>query len=217
MINVTAIVAARGGSVRLPGKALLPFAGTSMIGHKIDTLKLCPSVTRIVVNTDSPLIRCEAIAHGSEVMNGKDYADDTREMIRDSVDQVGGGPDDLILWAHPTNPLVSAETYERALAMFRFVEVRAEYDSLCSVYAVKRHAWMVDRPLNYDPWKETHTLAKDVRPILFQDGAIFIQPRYQMLANRYFFGDKPMLFVMPDEEVSDIDTRGDYESALKSL
>lgn len=209
-MTITAIVAARGGSVRLPGKALLPFGGTTMLGHRIDTLKACPSVSRIVVNTDSAEIAAEALAHGAELLDGKDYHDDTREMIRDSVEQVK--TNGLILWAHPTNPLISAETYERAIADYR--ENCPPFDSLCSVYRVQRHAWMIDRPLNYDPWKESHTLAKDVRPILFQDGAIFIQPREQMLANRYFFGARPLLFVVPENEVGDIDTARDYELAL---
>lgn len=205
MQSITAIVAARGGSVRLPGKALLPFAGTTMIGHRIDTLRACPSVARIVVNTDSPLIRCEAIAHGAECIDGADYENDTREMIRHSVVQVSG---DAVLWAHPTNPLISAQTYERAIAAFL---APGDHDSLCSVYEVRRHAWFMGVPLNYQPQKTIHTLAKDVKPVLFQDGAIFIQPREQMLANRYFFGERPMLFVVPEHEVGDVDTRRDYD------
>lgn len=212
MSNVTAIIAARGGSVRLPGKALLPFAGTTMIGHRIDTLKLCPSVTRIVVNTDAPLIRVEAIAHGAEAIEGLDYHDDTREMIRDSCAKVRGKPDDLILWAHPTNPLISAETYERAIAEYR--DNCPPFDSLCSVYTVQRHAWVDGRPLNYNPWSQQHTLARDLKPVAFQDGAIFIQPLAQMLANRYFFARKPLLFVTPENEVGDVDVRRDYENCL---
>ena len=65
-MTVTAIVAARGGSVRLPGKALLPFAGTTLIGHKIRTLKACAIVDRVVVNSDSPEIIAEAVRYGAE-------------------------------------------------------------------------------------------------------------------------------------------------------
>ena len=216
-MQVTAIIAARGGSVRLPGKAMLPYAGTTMIGHKIDTLKACRLVSRIVVNTDSPNIRAEAIAHGAELIDGRDYHDDTREMIGDSVAKVNAADNDLILWAHPTNPLVSAQTYRIAIEMFQFTATRAVFDSLCSVYAVKRHAWMGGQPINYNPWAERHQLAADLPPICFQDGAIFIQPAGQMLANRYFFGANPLLFVMPENEVSDIDTAADYQRAISLL
>lgn len=70
---------------------------------------------------------------------------------------------------------------------------------------------MAGGPINYDPWAKHHTLARDLPPVLFQDGAIFIQPRGQMLANRYFFGRHPLLFTVPDAEVGDIDTRRDYD------
>jgi CMP-N-acetylneuraminic acid synthetase len=90
------------------------------------------------------------------------------------------------------------------------------YDSLLSVYRVQRHAWFDRGPLNYDPAQRPHPLAAQTEPIFFQDGAIFIQPRLRMIANRYFFGATPALFETPAEEVGDIDTRADYEQCTRS-
>jgi len=217
-MNVTAIVAARGGSVRLPGKALLPFAGTTLIGHKIDTLKACRLVSRVVVGSDDDSILAEAAAHGAEAIRRDDYhCDESRctanEMLADLAEKVGGDASDVILWAHPTNPLVSARTYEEAIKAYRDA-LAGGYDSLCSVQLVQRHAWIDGKPFNYDPWAARHAPARDLKPIAFQNGAIFIQTRGQMLANQYFFGRKPLLYAMTEIESTDIDTREDYELAL---
>ena len=217
-MTVTAIIAARGGSVRLPGKALLPFAGTTLIGHKIDTLKACRLVSRIVVGSDSDAILDEATLHGAEAIRRDDYHCDERvctanEMLADLAEKVGGDASDVILWAHPTNPLVSARTYDEAVEIYDHSLV-LNYDSLCSVQLVQRHAWIDGKPFNYDPWAERHAPARDLKPIAFQNGAIFIQTRGQMLANRYFFGRRPFLYAMTEIESTDIDTREDYELAL---
>jgi CMP-N-acetylneuraminic acid synthetase len=200
-VSVSAIVVARGGSVRLPGKALLPFGDSTLIGHKVRQLLACWTVKRVFVNTDSHAIRDAAMEEGAEVIDGRDYGGDTHEMIRDSCEQAAGN---VILWAHPTNPLVSPATYDAAVRAY-WQGLEQGYDSLLSVYRVQRHAWFVDRPLNYDPWKVPHPLAAETRPVFFQDGAVFIQSRQQFIDFRYFFGDKPKLFETPPAEVNDID------------
>lgn len=206
---VTAIVVARGGSVRLPRKALLPFAGRSLIAHKVATLKRCKMVDRVLVNSDSGRILDEARSEGADTIQRPDYHGKTAEMLTDSAKHADEG---VILWAHPTNPLVRAETYDNAIGQY-FAAITANYDSLLSVTAVKRHAWYNGRPFNYDPWKPPHKLASELTPIMFQDGAIFIQTRDQMLANRYFFGDRPTLFQLDPAESIDIDTELDYRMA----
>src|SRR4051812_8383298 len=116
MNGVTAIVAARGGSQRLPNKALLPFAGATMIGHKVRMLMACGTIDRVVVNSDSNAIVAEAVRYGAMPITGRDYRGDTHEMLYDSCRQIGG--DGVIVWAHPTNPLVTAPTYDLAVRQF---------------------------------------------------------------------------------------------------
>lgn len=210
-MSVAAVIAARGGSVRLPRKALLPFAGRPLIAHKIVQLRRCPLVSRVYVNTDDAEIRAVALDFDADVMDGRDYAGDTREMLRHSATQVS---EDVLLWAHPTNPLVSPETYADALIAYE-AATRVGYDSLVSVQEIRRHAWYGGRPLNYDPWQAHHPLAADCGPVYFQDGAIFIQRTNAMIGNRYFFAANPTLFVTPANECGDIDTRADYDDVIR--
>ena len=63
--DVTAIIQARMGSSRLPGKVLRPLAGRPMLGRIVDRVRACPAIARVVVATsdrdgDDPIRRfCE--------------------------------------------------------------------------------------------------------------------------------------------------------------
>lgn len=217
-MSTVAIVVARGGSTRLPNKALLPFAGTTLLAHKVRTLKACPAIDRVIVGSDSEAILMESVRHGAESVRRDDYhCDESRcsanEMIADMVGRVPTlADDDVVVWAHPTNPLVRPETYAEAVHAYTLGcgPGSPQVDSLVSVEKVKRHAWMHDEPLNYNPWQGTHTLAAQCQSVYFQDGAIFIQTAEAFKRRRYFFGARPLLFTMPVGESVDIDTREDY-------
>ena len=127
------------------------------------------------------------------------------EMIGDMCDRISTG---IVVWVHCTNPLISPETYDRAVDVFLGNQgsIWGSYDSLVSVDVVREHLWKDGEPLNYDPWAKNHTLAKDLPALFKQNGAIFIQTHKQMSQNSYFFGKKPYLFVTPPNESIDINT-----------
>src|SRR5688572_26476900 len=212
----SAVVVARGGSRRLPRKALLGFAGSTLIGHKVRELRRCCSVDRIYVGSDSDEILAEAEAHGAiAVLRDSYHTDEARctanEMIADMARKVDG---DLLVWAHPTNPLVRPSTYDAAVTWY-YAALEEGYDSLASVTRIQRHAWVGDRPLNFDPWGPRHELASELPPIAFQDGAIFIQTRDRFLHTRYFYGRRPVLFPIPEPEGLDVDTAADLDIARR--
>lgn len=211
-----AVVVARGGSRRLPGKALLPFAGLTLVGHKVRTLRACRLIDRVIVGSDSDAILSAACDAGAEVIRRDDFhCDEARcpanEMIADMAGKVEA---ETIVWAHPTNPMVRSESYDRALVEYLLGQRLGTHDSLASVTVVQRHAWKNEQPDNFAPWSGSHQFASELTPYQFQDGAIFIQPREQMVQNKYFYGKTPLLFSLPAIEGWDIDTREDYDAAV---
>ncbi|HWJ96704.1 MAG TPA: hypothetical protein VNQ33_01010, partial [Acidimicrobiales bacterium] len=71
---VAAVVQARMGSTRLPGKVLAPLAGTTVLGLLLDRLARSVSVDAMVVATttgadDDPIVT-EAERHGAVVVRG---------------------------------------------------------------------------------------------------------------------------------------------------
>jgi CMP-N,N'-diacetyllegionaminic acid synthase len=76
--NVLAIIPARGGSKGLPEKNIRPLAGHPLIAYSIKAALDTPSVTRVIVSTDSEKIAEVATSYGAEVpfLRPAEYAQD---------------------------------------------------------------------------------------------------------------------------------------------
>lgn len=215
MINnkeIAAIIVARKGSVRVPSKNMLPLGEDTLISRKIKQLKQSEYIDRVIFGSDSDEMLEHAAQYGAECIRRPDYYCDERQasandMIRNMCDLINT---DLVVWAHCTNPLLSAQTYDNAITTFA-KQQEGGYDSLLSVVELREHLWGEDKkPLNYNPYQPRHTPARELPPYYMQDGGIFIQPYEQMHANHYFFGKNPYLFVIPEEEFLDINNMRDY-------
>lgn len=209
--EITAVIVAREGSVRIPGKNMLMLGKDTLISRKIKQLKSCKLISRIVFGSDSDEMLKHAASFGAEcIKREKFYCDEKQasanDMIAEMMQKINT---DIVVWAHCTNPLLSASTYDKAIQTF--LANYPAYDSLLSVAEFREHLWDEHkRPLNYNPWAPRHTPARELPAYYVQDGGIFIQPYIQMKENSYFFGKKPYLFSIPSEEFLDINTPRDY-------
>ena len=213
--EVTAIIVARKGSKRVKEKSLLKIDGVSLIERKIQQLKKCKNIDRIVLGSDSDEMLGIGKNAGAEAIRRPDYycneeKASANDMIKNMMELV---KTDVVAWTHCTNPFISSETYDNALDTF--FEKYGEYDSLLSVVRFQEHLWNDKmKPINYNPYAPKHTPARDLPVYYFQDGGIFIQPYEQMKNNSYFFGKTPYLFEIPENEFLDINTEFDNQKAL---
>jgi N-acylneuraminate cytidylyltransferase len=78
MTRCLAIIPARGGSRRVPGKNIRPLAGRPLLAHAIAAARDADLFDRIVVSTDSEEIAAVAREHGAEApfLRPADLADD---------------------------------------------------------------------------------------------------------------------------------------------
>lgn len=209
--EVSAIIVARKGSVRVPSKNMLKLGAETLISRKIHQLQKCKLIDRVIFGSDSDEMLEHAKSAGAETVKRPDYFCDEKQasandMISNMCELINT---DIVVWAHCTNPLLSSDTYDRAIQTF--LDHQPEYDSLLSVVEFKEHLWGTNKtPLNYNPYQPRHVPARELPAYYMQDGGIFIQPHKQMKANRYFFGQKPYLFEIPKEEFLDINDMRDY-------
>ncbi|MBD9491641.1 cytidylyltransferase domain-containing protein [Ensifer sp. ENS11] len=212
---MVAIIPAKGVSRRVHAKNLRMLGGMSLIERKIKQLASCNLIDQIIVGSDSDDIRQITQRNGAEYLNREPYfCDESRcsanEMIEDLVSRVSG---DIVLWAHCTNPFVEASDYARALSAFATASADG-YDSLMSVTRLQSHIWTANKkPLNFEPLKRPHQLASTLEPIFFQDGAIFVQPRMNMVENSYFYGLSPYFFELSGMISFDVNTMDDLALA----
>lgn len=203
--EISAVIVARGGSVRVPRKNLIELNGESLIARKIKQLQSSKMINRVIFGSDSDELLAIADETGAECIKRPDYfCDENRASANDMIgNMLSFFSTDIVVWAHCTNPLITQDTYDSAINCF--LRNYPKFDSLCSVVELKEHLWSEKRePLNYNPWGIRHIPARDLPPLYMQDGGIFIQPYEEMKNNSYFFGKRPYLYVIPKEEFLDI-------------
>ncbi len=78
MSTVAAIIPARYGASRLPGKPLLRETGKTLVQHVYEAVRDCPAVDRTLVATDDPRIEEAVRSFGGEaVMTSRDHPNGT--------------------------------------------------------------------------------------------------------------------------------------------
>lgn len=112
-----AIVQARMGSTRLPGKVLRPLAGRPMLAQIVRRVRACPSIARVVVATsDRPgddEIRRLSAAEGIECFSGSEV--DVLDRFYQAASAFAGDP---VVRITGDCPLVDPGLLERLIALF---------------------------------------------------------------------------------------------------
>jgi len=211
--SVVALVPMRHHSVRVEGKNYRMIAGKPLYAYILETLLKCVQVSKIVVDTDSPVIT-EGIRDAYpqvEIIPRHPHltADDIpmNEILIHDAEQVGG---DFFLQTHSTNPLLRAETI--ASAIDTFFRGWPESDSLFSVTPFQTRLWTQGgEPVNHDPSKLIPT--QNLEPLLVENSCLYIFSRDGLMEHQNRIGQNPILFRIDDEEAIDVDTEWELRLA----
>jgi N-acylneuraminate cytidylyltransferase len=150
MPSVVALVPARAGSERVPGKNVRRLRGHPLIAYAIATARAAGVFDRVICSTDSAETAEIARWYGAEVpfLRPAEYATATSpdiEWIADLVDRL---PEryDLFALVRATNPFRGPETFRRGLERLL---ATPEADSIRAVERVKQHPgkmWVLEGP-----------------------------------------------------------------------
>ena len=146
--SVVALVPARSGSERVPGKNVRALAGHPLLAYAIETAIQSDVFERVVVSTDSEAIADVARWYGADVpfLRPSEYATGTSpdiEWLRFTLERV---PEryDLFAIVRATNPFRGREAVRRGLDQLL---ATPEADSLRAVEPVKQHPgkmWLLE-------------------------------------------------------------------------
>jgi CMP-N,N'-diacetyllegionaminic acid synthase len=177
-----ALVPARSGSERVPGKNVRPLAGHPLIAYAIATAQQS-GADRVACSTDSAEIADIARWYGADVpfLRPAEYATSTSPDIEWLSHTLDGLPEqyDLFALIRPTSPFLRAESVRGAVDRLLAVP---EADSIRAVEPVKQHPgkmWLVEgetmRPLldqsQLDvPWHDSQFQA--LPPVYVQSSAL---------------------------------------------
>ena len=211
--TVVALVPMRHHSQRVEGKNYRPIAGRPLYVYILETLLSCEYVSKVVVDTDSPIIaeglrqsfpQVEIIARPNHLT-----ADDVpmNDILLYDVEQVEA---DFYLQTHSTNPLLKADTITGAIDAF--FGGWPEKDSLFSVTPFQTRLWTTrGEPVNHDPAELIPT--QYLEPLLMENSCLYIFSREGLMTRHNRIGQKPTLFQINQEEAMDIDTEWEFRLA----
>jgi CMP-N-acetylneuraminic acid synthetase len=211
--KIIALVPMRHHSERVSGKNYRPFAGKPLFHHIVESLLACPTLSGVVIDTDSAtitqdvvkifpqvqlIVRPEHLRAGAVPMN---------DVLLYDVRQVEA---DYYLQTHSTNPLLRTETISRA--MEAYLGGRSSYDTLFSVTAMQVRLWDEQaRPINHDTAVLLRT--QDLSPVFEENSNLYIFPRNVLEARGNRIGERPLMFEIDRMEAWDIDDELDFQIA----
>ncbi len=143
-----ALIGARSGSERVPGKNVRPLAGHPLLAYAIATARQAGVFDRVVVSTDSEAIAEVARWYGADVpfLRPAEYATATSPDIEWIADLLGKLPEqyDVFAIVRATNPFRGPDVIRRGLEQ---LIATPEADSIRAVELVKQHPgkmWTLD-------------------------------------------------------------------------
>lgn len=216
-----ALVPARGGSKRLPGKNLTTLGQHSLLGWSVLAGLRAPSVGRVVVSTDDPEIAREGRTLGAEVpfLRPSALSGDTASSVDvalhclDFLAQTEGYKPEWLLLLQPTSPLRRASDIEASFQLTFLNYCQA----VISVNEPVQHpllAKVLDDQGRLCPLHSgTCTRRQDMPAAYNPNGAIYWVRVDVLRHEKTFYPPESLGFVMPLERSIDIDTPFDLEMA----
>jgi len=218
---VLALIPARGGSKRIPGKNIRLLGSLPLIAHTIRCARAAGCFSRILVSTDDPTIAEVARVHGGNVpwlrsaLNATD-ASTTIDTILEVIDhmEANGAPmPDALMLLQPTSPFRSVENIHRAVALYR--ETNGE--SVVSVSPATSHPWWCKRIadngelLPFLSGIDDGLRSQDLPPAYTLNGSIYLCGITNLRARRSLYSAHTRALVIDSpEEALDIDTPFDW-------
>jgi len=211
--GVIAIIPARAGSVRLPGKNMLPLAGKPMIQWTLEAALAARTLDRIVVTSDddgvidlADRMRVETIIRRPPELCGPDAS--SMDVVAHALG-VAGGQWEYVVLLQPTSPLRTARDVDEAVTLCR----RAGAPALISVC-----------PLGKPPafHASLHPSGRlddvpDPDRLRVINGAVYIGTPDRVLAAGTFKIDGCLGWEMPPERSMDVDTAADFAACANLL
>ena len=204
-MKIAAVIVSRKGSKRIANKANKEILGKSLLERKILQLKKVKSLNRIYLGTNDLNLKKLCIKHNIEFVRREEkYCNEKSTSPNDMVkNMLTFVEEEIILWAHITNPFINEKNYNEALKIFI---KNKKNDSLFSVTKLKNHFWShKKKPINHNPFGKKHIIAKKLKPIFSQNGGIFKRYKKNMIKDGRFVGNKPIIYEMNEINGWDLD------------
>ena len=207
-----AIIPARGGSKRLPGKNTMPLGELPLIAHSIRYAKQQAFIDAVYVSTDEEAIKQVALAYGAIVVDRPQAIsgdlEPTVSALKHVLEFINDTVDNVVL-LQATNPLRPKELAQEAFTIF----LEKQVDSL---FTVSRSHHKLGKIINHKfiPYNyEVGQRSQDLEPLFYENGLLYITKAAVLLNNEIITKEAFPLVVHHPFATVDIDTQEDFDYA----
>jgi CMP-N-acetylneuraminic acid synthetase len=215
-MNAYAIIPARGGSKRLPGKNILPLAGKPLISYSIEASLGSKYINKTFVTTDSEEIINVIQNYDINIIRRPEgLSTDTAktiDVVIHAIQQLHEKPDYVVL-LQPTSPLRTSKHIDEAFELLKRKSANAVI-SVCEMDHSPLWANTLPEDLSMEyflPDSITEKRSQDLPKYYRINGAIYICKTDWLLEEKSFFLKKNIYaYIMSKAESIDIDDELDY-------
>lgn len=216
-MSTIAIIPARGGSKRLPGKNILNLGGIPLLVHSIQYAQANSAIIDAVyVSTDDEAIKKVALEYGAQVIDRpatiSGDLEPTITTLQHAVKTVGTEVENVVL-LQPTNPLRPEnllkecfDTYQNASSnsLFTITRNHQKFGKIVNNTFV---------PFNY----EIGQRSQDLEPLYFENGLLYIS-KAKLISEGTIISNNAIPFIVNHIFANvDIDTQEDFDYATYLL
>lgn len=215
-----AIITARGGSKRIPGKNIREFCGKPIIAYSIEAAIDSGLYDEIMVSTDSDDIAKVAQKYGASVpfkrsqRTSDDFAT-TRDVLLEVLakyEEMGKKFDEMVC-IYPTAPFITGKKMREALSLMEEKNGAMVLPMVKFSYPPQR-AYIISEGIAYQKWEKFQdTRSQDLESMYHDAGQFYC---YNIAAYMECSGriqEKIVPYILPESEVQDIDTLDDWKLA----
>lgn len=215
-----AIITARGGSKRIPGKNRKEFCGKPIIAYSIEAALASGLFDTVMVSTDDPQIAALAREYGAEVpfmrseQTAGDYAttNDVLLEVIETYDLLGEHFEEACC-LYPTAPFVTADRLKSAVERLE----ESDADTLIPVvsfsYPPQRAMIVRDGRLVFEYPQYLDSRSQDLEPHYHDAGQFYVFRVDAFRRNKRLMVGSILPYEISEMEVQDIDNYTDWEIA----
>jgi N-acylneuraminate cytidylyltransferase len=216
-----AIIPARGGSKRIPGKNIKDFCGKPMLAWSIEAAKESECFEHIIVSTDDEKIAEVAKKWGAEVpfMRPPNLADDytgTIPVIAHAVKWInrsmGGVENACCIYA--TAPFLTGIDLQNGLQIIQSKNINYAFSVTSYAFPIQR-AIRITQNLRVEMFypEHFHTRSQDLEEAWHDAGQFYWGKSRAWIEQRPLFATDSVPIRLPRHRVQDIDTMEDWSRA----
>ena len=214
-----AIIPARSGSKRLPGKNIKELGGIPLLAWSIKSAIESKVFSDILITTDSQVIELIAIEYGAKSLGLRSIELSTDEAssvdvvidVVDKYEQKNGRIDGVML-LQPTSPFRTSNTIRKAVQEF---EKKNSKSSVISFRIAKSHPqWCFKQSeegfVPFVDSEHVNTRSQDLTAAYVMDGQVYLISPELLKKQRSFWG-KNSIPLLLDDRVNDVDIDDEYD------